>query len=208
MRRIDKGQPIKAFVDFVKKNKPKVWKETKNVSWEWRDYILEKEQHGLSGYTEIKITTDGSHIDHFRMRSIFQSPQYVFDWNNFVVDSKDSTYGSKYKDEHVKNKLDNEKLINPVEEDASRFFEYEVNGKIVPAKGLTEEETVRAQFTIDMFNLNEPSLKSRRSVILRNDIKSFEGMQDSEIIECLHSFGFPSVVEQLLKERNQEEDFI
>ena len=202
MRKLDKGQPLQSFVDFVRKNNPKEWGEAKDVSREWREHILRQEQHGLSGYTESPVTLDGSHIDHFRKQSLFNT--LVFDWNNYVVDSKDEAYGAKYKDIYIGSREENERLINPVTEDASRYFRYEINGRIEVAEGLSKEEEARAVFTCDAFNLNEGSLVERRKVMMSMILDSFGDLTDDEIKDALKSLGFTSVVEQLLQERKKK----
>ena len=55
---------------------------------------------------------------------------------------------------------------------------YESTGKMVPAAGLTDDERQRAQYTIDMFNLNEESLKDRRKLILNSDPHAYYGLSD------------------------------
>lgn len=201
MRKIDKGAPMPLFSEFVRRHHPTRWEDANAVRSAWRDYILKYEQHRLSGYTEEPVRFDSSHIDHFRKQSLFNT--LIFDWNNYIVDSLDETYGAKYKDNYVKTRADNEKLINPVTEDASCFFKYELNGKIAVADGLNESDRERALYTIKAFNLNEASLKDRRRIIINTILDSFSDLEDGIILEALVAEGFTSVVEQLLKERNQ-----
>ncbi len=203
MRKIDKGDPMPSFSEFVSRNHPVKWEDAKAVSRIWREYILMYEQHWLSGYTEEPLRLDDSHIDHFRKQSLFNT--LVFDWSNFIVDQKNDTYGAKYKDNIVKTKVDYEKLINPATEDAANFFKYEVNGKIDIADGLSEHDKMRALFTINAFNLNESSLVERRKVILNIIMDSFNDLSDDMVRDALAAEGFTSVVEQLLKERKWEE---
>ena len=204
MRKIDKGEPIPSFIEFVRQNHPTQWEDTKDVSHTWREYILEFEQHRLSGYTEKPVRLEKSHIDHFRKQKLFNT--LVFDWNNYIVDSIDETYGAKYKDKFVKTKTDNEKLINPVTEDASRFFKYELNGKIEVADSLSSQNRERAIYTIKAFNLNEASLVDRRRVIMLTIMDYYKDLSDDLILEALAEEGFTSVVEQLLRERKTVED--
>ncbi len=203
MRKIDKGDPMPSFSEFISRNHPTKWEDAKDVVRIWREYILMYEQHWLSGYTEEPLRLDDSHIDHFRKQSLFNT--LVFDWSNFIVDQKNDTYGAKYKDNIVKTKVDYEKLINPATEDAANFFKYEVNGKIDIADGLSEHDKMRALFTINAFNLNESSLVERRKVILNIIMDSFNDLSDDMVREALAAEGFTSVVEQLLKERKWEE---
>lgn len=206
MRKIDKGTPMPSFSEFVNKHHPTKWEDAKEVSRTWREYILEYEQHRLSGYTEEPLRIDNSHIDHFRKQSLFNT--FIFDWDNYIVDSVDETYGAKYKDKYVKSIADNEKLINPVFEDASRFYKYEVNGKIDVAEGLNKSDYARAAYTRDAFNLNESSLVERRRVIINTILDSYTDLSDEMILEALVAEGFTSVVEQLLKEREKEKDTV
>ena len=206
MRKIDKGAPIASFSDFVRTHQPTMWEDAKDVSRLWREYILEYEQHRLSGYTEEPLRLDDAHIDHFRKQSLFNA--FVFDWNNFVVDGVDETYGARFKDKYVKSCEDNEKLINPVTEDASRYFKYELNGNIAVVTGLTPDDSARADYTIKAFNLNEASLSERRRIIINTILDAYQDLSDELILEALEAEGFKTVVEQLLKERKQEEDSI
>ena len=201
MRKINKGAPIPSFTEFVRRHHPARWEDANAVRGTWRDYILEYEQHRLSGYTEEPVRFDSSHIDHFRKQSLFST--LIFDWNNYIVDSLDETYGAKYKDNFVKTREDNEKLINPVTEDASHFFKYELNGKIAVADRVSETDRKRALYTIDAFNLNEASLMDRRRTIINTILDSFVDLEDEVILEALAAEGFTSVVEQLLQERKQ-----
>lgn len=204
MRKINKGNPISSFTEFVNRHHPTRWEDAKDVSRTWREYILEYEQYQLSGYTEEPLRADKSHIDHFRKRSLFSS--LIFDWNNFIVDSVDETYGAKYKDNVVKTSEENNRLINPVTEDASHFFKYQINGKIDVADGLCNEDIGRAEYTIGAFNLNESSLVERRRIIMNTIIDSYNDLNDEAILDALKTEGFTSVVEQLLKERKQREE--
>ena len=204
MRKIDKGAPDPSFPEFVSQHHPTKWEDANDLSHTWREYILEYEQHRLSGYTEEPVRLDSSHIDHFRKQSLFNT--LVFDWNNFVVDSNNETYGAKCKDKFIKTREDNEKLINPVTEDASRFFTYQLNGTIDVADGLSEEDRARAEFTKDAFNLNEGGLVDRRRLIINTILEPYQDLTDDIILEALADEGFTSVVEQLLKERKAEED--
>ena len=204
MRKIDKGAPLESFSEFVKTHPQARWEEAKDVSHIWREYMLHCEQHGMSGYTEEPLRLNHSHIDHFHKRSLFS--ELIFDWNNFVVDGVDEIYGAKFKDKHVKNREDNDMLINPVVEDAGRFFKYELNGNISVASGLSPSDAERANYTIKAFNLNEASLSERRKTIINIVLDTFENLSDESILEALEAEGFRSVVEQLLDERKQGED--
>lgn len=166
--------------------------------------MLNCEQHGMSGYTEEPLKQENSHIDHFRQKSLFNT--LVFDWNNFIVDGVDETYGAKFKDKYVTSREDNDRLINPVIEDVRRFFKYELNGNISVALELSPSDAARADYTIRAFNLNEASLSERRKRIITIVMDCYRDLSDKSVLEALESEGFKSVVEQLLDERKKEED--
>ncbi|RMU49675.1 hypothetical protein ALP29_201007 [Pseudomonas syringae pv. avii] len=46
--------------------------------------------------------------------------------------------------------------------DCSRFFAYLSDGRVVPADGLSLDEVDRAEYTIDLLNLNSPYLQDLR----------------------------------------------
>ena len=208
MRKIDKGAPLESFSEFVKTHPQARWEEAKDVSHIWREYMLHCEQHGMSGYTEEPLRLNHSHIDHFHKRSLFS--ELIFDWNNFVVDGVDETYGAKFKDKHVKNREDNDMLINPVVEDAGRFFKYEQKSSGESTQTHEELDVNQSSadegYTIKAFNLNEASLSERRKTIINIVLDTFENLSDESILEALEAEGFRSVVEQLLDERKQGED--
>lgn len=180
------------------------WEDAKDGRPIWRKYKLSCEQHDISGYTEEPLKQENSHIDHFRKKSLFNT--LVFDWNNFIVDGVDETYGAKFKDKYVTRCEDNDRLINPVIEDVRRFFKYELNGNISVASGVSPLDAKRADYTIRAFNLNEASLSERRKSIINIVMDCFRDLTDESILEALESEGFKSVVEQLLEERKKEED--
>lgn len=204
MRKIKKGKPVEDFVDFDRHKKTTEWSASKDRSPIWRKHILEVEQEGLSGYTESPVRFDTSHIDHFRKRALF--PMLTYSWMNYVVDSKDSDYGACFKDNKVSTVEDYNKLIDPCTENAQEFFQYELNGLMIPAMGLSDLDRQKAQFTIDTFNLNHRSLVERRADILRIDFNAYEGLSPEEVVDALKSKGFLSVVEQALCKNQSNDD--
>ena len=92
------------------------------------------------------------------------------------------------------------KLIDPVAQDPHHFFTYMENGWIIPKAGLNDAEKEMAEYTIETFNLQHPSLLNKREEIIRL-VKSYKqgGLADADILACVVTFGFPSVVEYALK---------
>jgi uncharacterized protein (TIGR02646 family) len=202
MIHINRQTALQEFTKFVNKEHPQNWSTdfvlNHHSLYEHCRNQLEADQGGLSAYTELRLDDKPGikHIDHFRKQALF--PKFVFDWYNYVVDNHEKKFGSDFKDEHIKTIADNEKLIDPIREDAAHFFEYLVSGKIIPSHFLTNDyEKERAQFTIDSFNLNHEFLKRRRADLI-SEIKNYSagGISNNDIksiIVC--NLGFPSFVD-------------
>lgn len=196
MRKISKGEPHEAIKKFEGQQE---WALSMNFHRIWRELILSVEQDGLSGYSEVPLRIDETHIDHFYKRSLFRDK--VHSWDNLVVDTIDETYGAKYKDKQVKIAPDNIKVVNPVTEDPRHFFRYNVDGRIVSKDILSVSERNRADYTIEVFNLNESSLVERRRGLLSMDLNSFGDVSLDQLKVWLKEYGFPSVLEQMYQER-------
>ena len=190
------------FRQFVEKESPEKWdilvKGEHELYKKCRD-ILSKEQGNLSGYTEIPLKGN-IHIDHFKKRSLFQEKEKVFDWYNFVVDEKSKPYGADAKDRKICRREENEKLVNPVEENPHAFFTYQENGNMVPLMSLSEEDKERARFTIEAFNLNHELLRRKRLDMMRVVEKYRRGgLNFEDVRDVLKDYGFPSVLDYMEK---------
>lgn len=203
MRRIDKGQAPQIFSSFVKSNSPREWSELPaEIRSECRRHILEEEQHGLSAYTErpLGFGQENLHIDHYRKRDLFR--KLTFSWGNLLVDEHNPNYGADYKDGRngVHTSADYDKLVDPVTDDAASFFEYLFDGTIVARDDADKE---RADYTIDVLNLNHSALKRERwNVINHIRLMKSGGMSAAQIRECLDENpfqGYLSVVEFFCK---------
>ncbi len=206
MRKISKGKPLETFTAYVRQHRPQQWEELpREISRQCRLHILEKEQEGLSGYTEKALDEDSHslHIDHFRKRELFNTD--VFNWDNFVVDEKDTPYGADAKDgkNGVRSREEYSMIVNPVEEDPRHFFQYMTNGQIKPSEELNNTEKKKAQHTIDVFNLNHSALCNLRKNKIRQVRELKAGNISAEdVLECLRHNGFPSVVEYFCQPQN------
>lgn len=91
-------------------------------------------------------------------------------------------------------------LINPAEPNPERYFTYLVNGKIIPAKGLSDEDRVKAEYTIATFNLNHPTLVScRQTKIITVLSYRASAFPDAEIMQYMAEEGFPSAINYALE---------
>lgn len=199
MQKINKGEPIPEYQQWVNKNKTTNWDDLPStISCNVRSHILKNEQDDLCGYTELPLTMGNSHIDHFRKRNGMGFEKLTFDWNNFVVASVDEDFGAKYKDgrESKLTKEDYNIIFNPVECGMDSFVQYETDGMMTPI----DKNNQRVWRTIAVFKLNHNSLKGQRKKIMLSVNSCYNGgMSDDEIRNWLRKEGFPSVVEWKLK---------
>ncbi|MDR1181186.1 MAG: TIGR02646 family protein [Bacteroidales bacterium] len=203
MRKINKNVAPQRFSDMCLKNKPANWDEFhrnhQEIYNDCRETLLINEQDCLCGYTElpIKNSTD-THIDHYRKKSLF--PELCFEWNNFIASTNSDDFGARYKDnKYCSLKSDYQTILNPITDDCVTYFEYNSFGYIKPQNGLNETDKEKAEKTIEVFNLNHNSLKSRRQVVIQFIKSHLSGdLPAVEIEKALSSGGFKSVVEQEL----------
>lgn len=207
MRKIDKGEPLPEFLNETASLNS--WDDfDSTVKTKTRKQILIKEQNRLSAYTEriLEHSDDRQntklHIDHFRKKSMF--PGLTFDWNNLLIDEKEKPYGADYKDEHIK-KTDYQDIINPVDEDPQSFFEYMLDGTIIPKRDFEEgdPQRKRAERTIELFNLNETSLREERKVHLTQIIYYLKGgLTEDDILDSDKKF--PSLTEFICRHPDRQ----
>lgn len=210
MRHIVKGTPLNEFSTFVCHKNPKKWEDVPtDLKLMCIEYILNNEQDWLSGYTERPISKISVeiHLDHYKKRDLFPQPKYVFDWGNLIVDEHNPNYGADYKDNNKSNKVsklqDYLLLLNPVDDSPEVFFDYNMDGDILPAKGLNDADRQKAEFTIKTFNLGHESLvRTRRK--LYDEIESYKkgGLDDQTIESCLREQGFPSFIKWAINALN------
>jgi len=201
MRFIEKA-PFSDFMAFVKKHKPQNWNSLAPViRITTRKYILENEQFNQCAYTELplKYKNNNSHIEHLKRKDSAFFPELTFEWSNLFVSCNFDDFGGKYKDMTYlkgKSRKDNELILNVSLENPSAFFDLKEYGELTIKEGLNANEKMKAKITIDAFNLNHPSLTSRRRDTMRSVTEYKNGGLGNEmIIEFLSENGFKSVVE-------------
>jgi uncharacterized protein (TIGR02646 family) len=130
--------------------------------------ILRVEQYGLCAYSEVRPDQLGlgMHIEHIEPKSI--NPARTFDYSNLVLNAlssddlkiidKTEAFGG-----HAKlSQYDALHFISCLQTDCVRYFVYLSNGKVEPIRTLTLLEINKAQYTIDLLNLNSPYLVNQR----------------------------------------------
>lgn len=204
MRHISKSNAPKSLDDFNQKEH-RIWNE---IHEELNKHIYEDcltqcelDQNELCGYTEIPLNSGIRHIDHYIKRDI--DPNLTFSWTNMVAAIKDYRFGADWKDDHIK-KSDYDssqkrykKILNPVVDDFSHRFKFGADGFMEPS----DCNDIMAKNTITMFNLNDDTLKSRRSNSMTLARNMFEGGMNKKDILCfLAPGGFISAIEYELSQ--------
>lgn len=165
-----------------------------------REYIWNKEQSGLSAYTE-KPVSEALHIDHFRKKSMF--PTLMFDYSNFFVDEYNDNYGACYKDKSAGVTVETYngpvRIFDPAIENMSLFIEYTLDGKMIPKQGVGYAIGARVRETIRVFNLNHKAIRDIRRDIIRDVITyKKQGFSDDDVKSWMSYVGFPSAVNYAL----------
>ena len=194
MRKINKFTPLPNFNGSNYNRNCTTWKDFhklyKNIYEDSRWQILIDEQKQQCGYTELYIDNlEDSHIDHYKKRSLF--PSLTFDWDNFIVATKDNNFGANYKDNNYSIQANEYvDIYNPVHDGVEDYFTYTEWGEI-------EEIPGKVKKTVDVFNLNDDYLQKRREKIIKLiDGYKRGGLPLVDIKLTLQEYGFKSIVEQ------------
>ena len=203
MRRIHKNRIDVGLQKEMEKGSPLT---ASGAEQRWRRYrrhnrkamtlsLLLEEQWGLCAYTELALYNFryGYHIEHIEPKSL--SPARTFDYQNVVVSALDSDSLSRFAKAdrfggHFKGSdCDPAMFISPLMPDCHRFFEYLSSGRVEPAQDISVEDQSRANYTINLLNLNAPFLvNSRRNWIIEieNEIERLLDDDSSlrQLAEC------------------------
>jgi len=198
MRHFTKSDEPSSLVNF-KKSKPKKWEDihtntNKSVYYDCiRQCLIDQQQ--MSGYTEQPLCDKKVHIDHFILRNFDAS--LTFEWRNMVADVHDTRFGADFKDLNITRcEYDNSRkqyhcLYNPVTDSLNNVFTFSTDGAIHP-KNINDN---KAKHTIEIFNLNETSLKEIRRIQMEN-VRKYKkaGFSDADIFDFLKTDGFWSAI--------------
>lgn len=140
-----------------------------------RKYIAENEQNNCCAYCELPIKVEDStncDIEHFRKRNIFNKIEEILDYNNLIVSCKKCDHCSNYKDKHMsilpgEGKEKYVWLINPIVDRPEIYFVFQKHGRIVAKHDLNDKDKQKANYTIELFNLNDKALVRRRQEIFK-----------------------------------------
>jgi uncharacterized protein (TIGR02646 family) len=141
-----------------------------------------EEQFGLCAYSEIDLVDSGlgMHLDHVEPKSL--NPLRTFDHNNLLLSAIDSDQLSRLAAQDVfgghkrLNLYSVTDFINPLWRNSRDFFSYNSDGTISPASSLSQSDKDKAEYTINLLNLNAPLLVNRRRHWLEELEKEIGGL--------------------------------
>lgn len=166
MRFIRKGNGELYFLEQANQNLPQT-SEQANSRWNSfsSDYkrtlttTLKDEQYGLCAYSEICIENNnlGTHIEHIEPKS--DNPQRTFDYQNLVVSALNSEDLKRRNKEdifggHARKNTNFVNFISPLQDNCFEYFIYTSDGRVSPSESLSEEDKMKANYTINELNLN------------------------------------------------------
>lgn len=142
-------------------------------------------------------TSQKVHLDHFRKKGIYGELALVYD--NLFAAVKDMPYGSDYKDKKIHGPRGNADVQyatfwSPLISNLANKFWYRQDGQMEPVDSLSAEDKDMAKNTIEMYNLNHPYLKQRRSELM-HIIDGLKDCDDDTVRMCLGASGFSFVVD-------------
>lgn len=180
MKKINKSEP-KFFKDFIKKNKPINWDDLQEIKPHLREHILKSEQAFQCAYCESAITSNNtkSHIGHFKRKHFF--PELTFAYNNLLVSCKNYNHCASVKDQKAQSRDFYKDLINPVDDEPSELFDYQISGKLI-------SKNKKAKFTEETFNLNHPGLNQQRKDITMAIPAFKEYLELDEVLDEIGEF--------------------
>jgi uncharacterized protein (TIGR02646 family) len=178
MRRISKAGTGGYHLALAHTNPPPTPKDATSrwSSFGYKPGVLQQlleEQYQLCCYSEIRPDQLGLHyhIEHVENKS--QAPHRTFDYHNLAASALDSEndlaeFGRQSWEVfggHAAGKqasCDMHRFVSCHQADCARFFAYLSDGRVIPAEDLDEQEQARAQYTIDLLNLNSAYLITAR----------------------------------------------
>lgn len=141
---------------------------------------LNNDQGGLCVYCEGTLNADDGHIEHIKPRRIY--PQQTFEYANLAHSCSSSDHCGHFKKD----------TLLPIEPrpNCNTFFALMLqDGNLVPALGLTDEETMRSQETIRLLGLNCAALAWQRMKFAQATFYLAQSNPDS-VAEFLQGIAF------------------
>ncbi|WP_353497967.1 retron system putative HNH endonuclease [Vibrio sp. CB1-14] len=158
------------------------------------------EQYGLCCYTELNLAdlslhhNISAHFEHEQPKNLY--PGRTFDEGNLLrcaLDSDDlqrysgnQRFGGHFKDNNPDLSYDPNLFISPQSANCRDYFSYlTFDGSIIPKAGLSQDKHNKAQYTIDILNLNAPFLKAERERWLKEIEEIIDELVDTNAIDAI-----------------------
>lgn len=172
MKRINKGLEPSDFSEWKALDKMSSNPNWNRVPAEQRESVhrsLMYEQGFICCYCEASITTDDSHIEHFRPKDKKKYPQLQLDYDNLHCScQRDQASGEPRHCGHKKGSwFNDELLVSPMAEDCEEKFNFLGDGQILPHQG-----DAAAKETIKRLSLNISKLQALRAAAVEAVIES------------------------------------
>jgi len=120
-------------------------------------------QNKFCAYCESTLNSS-VHIEHFAPKDTY--PKLTFEWSNLFLSCNGQSHCGHFKDSRLAPSYNYLNLIKPDKDCPSDFLIFNSNGLVSPLENLSSEHLLKAETTINVFNLNETNLKNKRSSIL------------------------------------------
>lgn len=161
---------------------------------------LTKMQGERCAYCESKLGTKHSrkHIEHFQQKGAYI--QCTFQWSNLFGSCNYNDSCGKNKDNYSSKSYVHADLIKPDVDDPEYFFNFVPDGTIAIRSNLTETEKLRAQTTLNVFNLDAQHgrLRQMRQLAIKGYLQTAE-----ELTEVYKELGEKDYSIFLAEELNQ-----
>lgn len=118
---------------------------------------------GRCSFCTKRIMDFNSEMTIEQIQTKVSTPSKIFEWDNLLCACK--TCNTK----RSQKIYDGEKYLDPTKvKDISKYFEFNMDGTIKIAKGLTENEKEKAVYMKDMYQLDRTDLNTDRKEFLRH----------------------------------------
>jgi uncharacterized protein (TIGR02646 family) len=122
---------------------------------------LRRLQIDRCAYCETALHGQG-HIEHFRRKHRDHFPHLTFDWRNLFLSCDGPDTCGHFKDRKGAPAYNPDELVKPDEHNPECFLYFHSRGEVLAREGIEPAAKARANETIRVFGLNDPSLQDRR----------------------------------------------
>jgi uncharacterized protein (TIGR02646 family) len=179
------------------------WKALKNDDWkpDWENFrdpektcvhhSLLEEQGFICCYCGKLIEKSNSHIEHLKPRS--QYPDLALDYQNLLASCQGERQDNEYPIVPIhcghqrKNWYDEQLMVSPLNPDCTSFFDYTLDGQILPSQEPDRESA--AEETIEQLGLNVERLRRLRQRIIRETLSDIGSLTVEQIQQLIQGYG-------------------